>query len=50
MNGAFDRLEVGDDVRFVAQHSESAEGPQASTLVMLGKYRLPPAEAVRASD
>jgi hypothetical protein len=35
-------------VRFVAQHSESAEGPQASTVVQLGKHHLPPAEAVRA--
>jgi hypothetical protein len=35
-------------VRFVAQHSESAEGPQASTVVPLGKHHLPPTEAVRA--
>jgi hypothetical protein len=35
-------------VRFVAQHSESAEGLQASTVVLLGKHYLPPAEAVRA--
>jgi len=47
-NGGFDKLTVGDEVRFVAQHSESAEGPQASTVVPLGKHRLPPTELVRA--
>jgi len=46
--GAFDKLEIGANVRFVAQHSESAEGLQASTVVPLGKHHLPPAEAVRA--
>jgi ribosomal subunit interface protein len=46
-NGGFDNLAVGDKVRFVAQHSESAEGPQASTVVHLGKHNLPPTEAVR---
>lgn len=45
---AFDKLEVGAEVRFVAQHSESAEGLQASTVVPLGKHHLPPADAVRA--
>jgi len=47
-NGGFDKLTVGDEVRFVAQHSESAEGPQASTVVPLGKHHLPPAESVRS--
>ena len=47
-NGGFDKLTVGDEVRFVAQHSESAEGPQASTVVPLGKRHLPPTAAVRA--
>ena len=47
-NGGFDMLAVGDEVRFVAQHSESAQGPQASTVVPLGKHHLPPADAVRA--
>ena len=46
-NGGFDKLAIGDEVRFVAQHSESAEGPQASTVVPLGKHHLPPTEAVR---
>jgi ribosome-associated translation inhibitor RaiA/cold shock CspA family protein len=45
-DAAFDKLEIGAEVRFVAQHSESAEGLQASTVVPLGKHHLPPAEAV----
>jgi cold shock CspA family protein len=47
-DGAFEKLEVGDEVRFVAPHSESAEGPQASTVVALGKHHLPPTGTVRA--
>ena len=47
-NSGFDKLAVGDEVRFVAQHSESAAGPQASTVIPLGKHHLPPIEAVRA--
>ena len=47
-NSGFDKLAVGDEVRFVAQHSESAVGPQASTVVPVGKHHLPPIEAVRA--
>jgi ribosomal subunit interface protein len=47
-NGGFEKLAVGDEVRFVAQHSESVEGPQASTVVPLGKHHLPPTELVRA--
>jgi ribosome-associated translation inhibitor RaiA len=31
----FEKLEVGDPVRFVAQDGESAEGPQASTVTPL---------------
>jgi len=46
-NGGFDKLEVGDEVRFVAQQAESAEGPQASTVVPLGRHHLPPTEAAR---
>ena len=43
--GVFDKLEIGAEVRFVAQSSESAQGDQASTVVPLGKHHLPPAEA-----
>jgi cold shock CspA family protein/ribosome-associated translation inhibitor RaiA len=44
---AFDKLTIGDEVRFVAQEGESANGPQASTVVPLGKHHLPPSETVR---
>ncbi len=44
---AFDKLATGDEVRFVAQEGESPNGPQASTVVPLGKRHLPPAETVR---
>jgi ribosomal subunit interface protein len=45
--GAFDKLAAGDEVRFVAQHSESANGLQASTVIPIGKHNLPPTETVR---
>lgn len=45
--GAFEQLETGDEVRFVAQHGESPQGPQASTVVPLGKRHLPPVDAAR---
>jgi ribosomal subunit interface protein len=45
--GEFDKLAIGDEVRFVAQHSESAKGLQASTVTPIGKHNLPPVEAVR---
>jgi cold shock CspA family protein len=48
VGGAFDKIEIGDEVRFVAQYSESDEGPQASTVVPLGKHHLPPTESRRA--
>ncbi|MCC6551823.1 MAG: ribosome-associated translation inhibitor RaiA [Polyangiaceae bacterium] len=35
LDGAFDRLEVGDEVRFTEEEGE--EGPQASTVVLIGK-------------
>lgn len=48
-NDGFDRLEVGATVRYVAKEGESTEGPQASTVVPLGKRHLPPVETVRSS-
>jgi ribosomal subunit interface protein len=45
--GLYAALEIGDEVRFVAKEGESAEGPQASTVVPLGKHHLPPVETVR---
>ncbi len=47
VGGGFDALEVGDEVRFVARESESAEGPQASTVTPGGKHHLPPTETTR---
>jgi len=46
-DGSFDALEIGAEVRFVAQESESAAGPQASTVTPLGKHHLPPTETTR---
>ncbi|MGE5270294.1 MAG: HPF/RaiA family ribosome-associated protein [Thiohalocapsa sp.] len=48
-NDGFDKLEVGAEVRYVAQEDESPEGPQASTVVPLGKHHLPPTETVRST-
>ena len=48
VNGGFEKLAVGDEVRFVAQYSESVDGPQASTVVPLGRHHLPPTEVVRS--
>ena len=48
VNGGFEKLAVGDEVRFVAQYSESVDGPQASTVVPLGKHHLPATEVVRS--
>jgi cold shock CspA family protein/ribosome-associated translation inhibitor RaiA len=45
--GAFNKLTVWREVRFVAQHSESAKGLQASTISPIGKHNLPSAETVR---
>jgi hypothetical protein len=36
VGGAFDKLAIGDEVRFVAQHSESVKGLQASTVSPVG--------------
>jgi cold shock CspA family protein/ribosome-associated translation inhibitor RaiA len=47
-NNAFDDLAVGAEVRFVAQEGESPNGPQASSVVPLGKHSLPPTETTRA--
>jgi ribosome-associated translation inhibitor RaiA/cold shock CspA family protein len=44
---AFDKIAIGDAVRFVAQTAESAQGAQASTVVLLGTHRLPPVGTIR---
>jgi cold shock CspA family protein len=43
-DGAFDRLTVGDEVRFAVHPGEGEKGPQASTVVPIGKHHLPPQE------
>ncbi|MFQ5773115.1 MAG: HPF/RaiA family ribosome-associated protein [Kiloniellaceae bacterium] len=40
VNGQFDQLEVGREVRLVLAHGESAEGPQASTVTPIGKHHI----------
>ena len=39
-NGAFDRLEIGSEVRYVAVEGESDKGPQASTVQPIGKHHI----------
>lgn len=38
-DGAFDKLEVGSEVRFVEQ--DGMEGPRASTVHLIGKHHIP---------
>lgn len=38
LNGGFDRLTVGDEVRFVSHPGEGEKGPQASTVIPIGKH------------
>lgn len=38
--GSFEDLTRGDDVRFVSVADESAKGPQASTVIQVGKHHL----------
>lgn len=36
----FDRLEIGAEVRLVVAEAESAQGPQASTVTLVGKHHV----------
>lgn len=47
VTAGFDKLAVGDEVRFVMQEGESEKGPQASTVTPLGKHHLPKTETTR---
>jgi 'Cold-shock' DNA-binding domain len=38
----FDKLSVGDEVRFAMHSGEGEKGPQASAVVLIGKHHLPP--------
>ena len=42
-NGGFEKLVVGDEVRFSLHPREGEKGPQASNVVAIGKHHLPPA-------
>jgi len=39
-NGSFDTLEVGSEVRVSVAEKESPEGPQASTVTLIGKHHI----------
>lgn len=41
-NEGFDRLSTGDEVRFVLHPVEGEKGPQASSVIPIGKHHLPP--------
>ena len=45
--GGFDKLDVGAEVRFVRQDTEGVEGPQASTVIPIGKHHLSPVDTSR---
>ncbi|WP_020698432.1 HPF/RaiA family ribosome-associated protein [Reyranella massiliensis] len=42
-DGGFEKLAVGDEVRFSLHSGEGEKGPQASNVVAIGKHHLPPA-------
>lgn len=44
VDGDFDDIAPGDEVRFVVHAGEGAKGPQASTVQRIGKHHLPNVE------
>lgn len=42
VEGAFDALSEGDEVRYVLHEGEGEKGPQASAVIPLGKHHLAP--------
>jgi len=40
VNGGFDKLEVGSEVRLAIAEDESPQGPQASTVTLIGKHHI----------
>jgi cold shock CspA family protein/ribosome-associated translation inhibitor RaiA len=42
VGGRFEDLRVGDEVRYVAHPGEGEKGPQASTVIPIGKHHLSP--------
>jgi cold shock CspA family protein/ribosome-associated translation inhibitor RaiA len=45
LDGKFDSLSVGDEVRYVLHEGEGEKGPQASTVIPVGKHHLDPAQS-----
>jgi len=43
----FDKLAVGDEVRYVVHPGEGKKGPQASSVVPIGKHHLEPSRPAR---
>jgi ribosomal subunit interface protein len=43
VNGDFDALEIGSEVRLAIDEKEGEQGPQATTVQPIGKHHLPPA-------
>jgi cold shock CspA family protein/ribosome-associated translation inhibitor RaiA len=43
LDDGFDRLRVGDEVRYVVHPGEGEKGPQASTVIAIGKHHPSPA-------
>ena len=41
-DGGFDKLTVGDEVRYVVHEGEGEKGTQASTVIPIGKHHLSP--------
>jgi ribosomal subunit interface protein len=46
-NGGFQKLVVGEEVRFSLHPGEGQKGPQASAVVPIGKHHLPAGEGTR---
>ena len=42
VNSGFDGLEVGSEVRLAIDEKEGEQGPQATTVQLIGKHHLPP--------
>ena len=42
VGNGFDHLSEGDEVRFVLHEGEGEKGPQASTVMPIGKHHLGP--------
>ena len=40
MNDGFDTIEVGNEVRIESAENESEKGPQATTVIPIGKHHI----------